>query len=462
MPYAATACQLPHARTPDSRQKSTPKLGTQCLYVAPACQWLTTTTGRIALDGHSWMTAVHWVADPKNKRYTPTRTHGPRSMNVTTIVIAQELANLKVCRPGIAYLARKAKCSERTVEYHLGMLREAGLLAYRSKGGRVARGVDEASVYERIIPAAFDEALGIRTTGEGVQRRPAGIAESGRKTIGKLAKKAARKVRRPRRRTPVSGGARCTLMEGGTSGSSSTGRSIPPSETGLASGSSSHPAPKKATSGPRKLNRVGRRYQLAQELITNVPWLSMASAPRIAWIARHCADAGWTWREVQAAAEENNPIDPADARRPSGLLAYRLKGVHLLYADPAARCLMVTAWEDSRAQEHFRHAGYDQAASPITVTDTALEAMRTINAVLQPAPATADCTEHEEGRLGIETLTRAEVLEHRAFAAADPEYVTTMLLVLGDVDTRRLLTHRLVDQALTLLRLNTPALANAF
>ncbi|WP_331764803.1 transcriptional regulator [Streptomyces sp. NBC_01238] len=459
MQYRTPTCQLERANDGDSRQKSTPKLGTQCLHVAPSCQWLTTTTGRTATDGHSWMTAVHWAADPKKKRYTAIRTHGPRSMNVTTIVIAQELANLKVCRPGIAYLARKAKCSERTVEYHLGMLREAGLLAYRSKGGRVARGVDEASVYERVIPDAFDEALEIRTVGEGVQRRPVGIAESGRKLIGKLAKKAARKVRRPRRRTPVSGGERCTLMKGGTSGSSSTGRSIPPSETRLASGSSSHPTQKKATCGPRKLNKVGRRYQLAQELIANVPWLQRASVARISWIARHCADAGWTWREVQAAAEEHSPIDPADARRPSGLLAHRIKGVHLLYADPASRRLMVTAWEDSRAQEHFRHAGYDQAASPVAVTNTALEAMRTINAVLQPAAAAEDCTEHAEGPLDIETLTRAEVLEHRAFAAADPEYVTTMLLVLGDVDTRRLLTHRIVDQALVAAR---PVHTNAF
>lgn len=248
-------------------------------------------------------------------------------------------------------------------------------------------------------------------------------------------------------------------MQGGTSTSSPTAISTSPSETKLASGSSSHPTQKKSGRGPQKVNQIGRRYQLASELITNVPWLQRASVARISWIARHCADAGWTWQEVQAAAEENSPIDPAEARRPSGLLAHRLKGVHLLYAAPAARRLMVTAWEDSRAQEHFRHAGYDQDASPVTVTDTALEAMRTIHAALQPAPATEDCTEHAEGRLDIEALTRAEVLEQRALAAADPEYVTAMLPVLGDIDTRRLLTHRIVDQALVAAR---PVHANAF
>ncbi|MEU5490278.1 helix-turn-helix domain-containing protein [Streptomyces sp. NPDC020196] len=465
MPYAHTACQLEHAQTPETRQKSCAEQGTQCLNIAPACQWISTTTGRIATDGHSWLTAVHWAADPKTKRYTPTRNHGPRSMNVTTVLLAQEIANLKECRPGIAYLARKLKVSERTVEYHLGMLREAGLLAYRSKGGRVVQGRDEASVYERIIPMAFDEHLGIRTVGEGVQRRPAGIAQESRKTIGTLAKKAARKVRRPRRRTPVSGEGRCTLMEGGSTGSFPAASSIPPSETRLASGDSTHPTPKKATSRPRKLNKVGRRYQLAQELITNVPWLSRASAPRIAWIARHCADAGWQWQEVQAAAEERGPIGATDSARPSGLLAYRLKGVHQLYASKTARHAMLTAWEDSRLREHIRHEGWNTPAFiPTQATNTAAAAMEHIRTVLAaPAPADVEgATEHPAGDVDVEALTRDEVLEHREFAAADPTYVRNLLEGLGDRDTRRLLTHRIVDQALTLLRLNAPANANAF
>ncbi|MFZ3475940.1 hypothetical protein ACODT4_43910 [Streptomyces sp. 2.9] len=32
------------------------------LFVPEASQWLTTTSGRVALDGYSWMQAVHWVA----------------------------------------------------------------------------------------------------------------------------------------------------------------------------------------------------------------------------------------------------------------------------------------------------------------------------------------------------------------------------------------------------------------
>ncbi|WP_228994335.1 helix-turn-helix domain-containing protein [Streptomyces sp. DH8] len=388
-------------------------------------------------------------------------------MNATTLLIAQECANLTECRPGIAYLARKLRLSERTVEYHLGMLREAGLLVYRTKGGRVAQGRDEASVYERTIPLAFDEAHGIRTIGEGVQRRPVGAADTARKALGNLARKAARKVRRPRRRNPVSGQGRCTLMEGGSTGSSCAGGSIPPSETKLASGASSHPTPKKPISRPRTLNRVGRRHQLARQLIDNVPWLSRASAPRIAWIARHCADAGWQWQEVQAAAEERGPIDDRDSRRPSGLLAYRLKGAHQLYASAKARHLMLTAWEDSRLRERIRHQGWDTpAAIPGQHTDTAAAAMDDIRAARQTqaisAADLAEATDHPQGDTNIEALTRAEVLEHRAWAEQDPTYVRNLLQGLGDRDARRLLTNRLVDQALVLLRLNATDPAPAF
>ncbi|MGW2847270.1 helix-turn-helix domain-containing protein [Streptomyces sp. NPDC001274] len=457
MPYATAACQLPRARTGDSPQKSPASGGIPCqnsLRVIAAHQWLDSTTGRIATCPYSWMQAVHWVGG--SGLYTPSRSHGPK-WGPTTLLIAQEISALAECRPSVDYLARKLKLSERTVQYHLDMLREAGLLVYRSKGTRLTGRINQASVFERVIPVAFDEALGIRTvqrdeTAPAYTRVPVGIAEESQTLIGKLAKKAARKVRRSRRRTSVSRRKRCTPMQVGTSAFSSAGTSTSPSETELASGSSSHPTQKKPNRGPQKLNRVGRRYQLAQELISNVPWLQKASAPRISWIARHCADSGWTWREVQAAAEEHSPIDPADARRPSGLLAHRLKGVHQLYASPTARRLLVTAWEDSRAQEHFRHTGYDQVIGTTAATTTALEAMSTINAVLRPIQEAEDCTEHEEGDLDIRTLTRAQVLEHRQFAEADPEYVTTMLAVLGDVDTRRLLTHRIVDQALVAAR----------
>jgi hypothetical protein len=425
------------------------------LLVTAASQWLHATTGRIATCAHSWMQAVHWVAG--SGLYTPSRSHGPR-WGATTIAIAQEIAALKECRPGIDYLARKLKVAERTVQYHLGMLREAGLLVYRSKGTRLSGIGGRASEFERIIPLEFDEALGIRTTGEGVQRRPVGAAPEHRSLLGKLAKKAARKTRRRPRRTPVSGKARCTPMEGGTSASSSAANTYSPPESKLASGEAKSPTQKKSNRGPqkpKKLNRVGRRYQLARELVAQVPWLSRASVPRIAWVVRHVADAGWTALEVQAAAEQF-PVSADDARRPSGLLAYRLASCHLLYTTPERRKTLVEAWQESRAAEQARHTGYDGLATDnrrtadTNVLQLVREAFRRTREIAAGPVNDADCHEIAAGAHGaLEDFDPAFVNAVRAEAAADLSEITRAIENgMTEHDARRLYTNRLVNQAL--------------
>jgi DNA-binding transcriptional ArsR family regulator len=435
--------------------------------VFAATQWLHTTTGRIATCTHSWMQAVHWVAG--SGLYTPSRSHGPK-WGPTTIAIAQEIAALKVCRPGIAYLVRKLKVSERTIQYHLSMLREAGLLVYRVKGTRLSSQPNQASVFERVIPLEFDDALGIRTTGEGVQRRPVGAAPEHRTLLGKLAKKAARKTRRRSPRRPVSGQVRCTPMEGGTSASSSAANTYSPPETELASGESESTTGKQSNSRQRKpktLNRVGRRYQLARELISQVPWLSRASVPRIAWIVRHVADAGWTALEVQAAAEQT-PVTADDARRPSGLLAYRLASCHLLYTTPERRRVLVLAWQESRAAEQARHTGYDdittggRGPASVSVRHLVVEAFRRTRQIAAGPVDTAvgfeiDCTATPD-RLDLESLDREFILRVRADATANPRLILTALETgMDERDARRLYTNWLVDQALAAERELTPA-----
>jgi DNA-binding transcriptional ArsR family regulator len=429
--------------------------------VPPAHQWIHATTGRIATCAHSWMTAVHWINDLARKGlYTPTQAHGPK-WGATTLAIAQEIAALKVCRPGIAYLMRKLKVSERTIQYHLTMLRETGLLVYRSKGTRKRGEANQASVYERTIPALFDAEHGIRTVGEGVQRRPVGAAPESRTTLGKLAKKAARKVRRPRRRTPGSGRGRCTPMQGGTSTGSSTAGTHSPSEAKLASGTGKSQPRKQSKRGPKKLNKVGRRYQLAKELIQLVPWLRNASVPRIAWIIRHVADAGWTALEVQAAAERL--VADREPRRPSAVLAYRLASCHLLYTTPAHRHALVEDWQDSRRAEQARHAdtaGYDEPGTgpQTTAARRAMdEASAALRSQLTPDGPVDDagCHEVTAGSEGdLEALDRELVAACRAEALEDPSVITGAIREgLPEADARRLYTNRLVDQAIALERI---------
>ncbi|MFF9287467.1 helix-turn-helix domain-containing protein [Streptomyces griseosporeus] len=412
--------------------------------VTAASQWLHATTGRIATCPHSWMQAVHWVAG--SGLYTPARSHGPK-WGPTTIAIAQEISVLKECRPSVDYLARKLKVSARTVKYHLGMLREAGLLVYRSKGTRIQGVGGRASVFERVIPVEFDTALGIRTVGEGATRRPVGAAEESRKLLGKLARKAARKVRRRPSRTASSRRGLCTPMQGGTSTGSSTAGTHLPSEAKLASGEGKSPTPKKSNRGPRTLNKVGRRYQLARELIRTVPWLQRASVPRIAWIIRHVADAGWTALEVQAAAERL-PIPARGAFRPSGLLASRLASCHLLYTTPARRRVLVEDWQDSRRAEQDRHQELvipHQGPRSLAARRAMDEAFAAIQDRLTAAAEPIDCIP-----LTLNDLTKDDIVAMRVEAMKDPALILSSLELAGEAYTRRLYTNRLVDQTLAL------------
>ncbi|WP_307820396.1 transcriptional regulator [Streptomyces sp. MC1] len=347
------------------------------LYVPEARQWLSTSTGRIAPEGYSWMQAVHWVAESglyEPRRY---RSHGPRGFGVTTVRVAQELAEMFPCRPGIEYLVRRTGLSERSVEYHLGMLRETGLLAYIVKGTRVSGETAQASEFARMIPEAFDVALGIRTVlrdedAPAYMRAMTGIAEAGRELMAKLAKKAARKVRKPRAKSPsrspvkgsrkaaehgvvtaVSDEVRCTPMQVGPSSVSTAGATFSPPESKLASGGSKSSTPKKSKAkarGGRKLNRVGRRHQLARELTQELGWLRGCSVPRIAWVARGVADAGWTVTDVKGWLHLRG--EAARVRRGSGLLAVLLAGAETILDTPEKRAAAVEQWRG--AQEAAR------------------------------------------------------------------------------------------------------------
>ncbi|MER5465554.1 helix-turn-helix domain-containing protein [Streptomyces sp. NPDC002668] len=438
------------------------------LYVPEASQWLSTSAGRESLDGYSWMQAVHWVAGSglyEPRRY---RSHGPRSFGPTTIRVAQELAQLFPCRPGIAYLVRRTGLSERSVEYHLGMLREAGLLAYVVRGTRVRGEIARASEFARMIPVAFDAALGIRTSGEGSQRRMTGIAEAGRELMARLAKRAARKVRKPRAKssskapskgsrkgangasvTAGSAGSRCTPMEGGSASSSPAGTTSFPPESKLASGKPSCPTPKKSNGGGRQLTSVGRRFQLAAELIRRVPWMHRASVPRIAWIVREVADAGWTAEEVIAWLDCGDA--PGQVHRPSGFLAQRLKSAVALWPHAEGRARAVEAARDSRRAEKARHAEWEgvwRAPRSESVRRLVAEAF---------APKWQQHDQHEAlpALDGLEGLSEQEMAAMRAeaqgrFMSGDTSLIKVAVDSMGRASAERIYGADLVQRALKL------------
>ncbi|MEQ6027925.1 transcriptional regulator [Streptomyces salinarius] len=347
------------------------------LFVPEASQWLSTSAGRIAGAGYSWMQAVHWVAESGLYKPRRHRSHGPRSFGPTTVRVAQELAQLSPCRPSIDYLVRRTGLSERSVQNHLQILRETGLLAYIVKGTRVSGGPAQASEFARMIPTEFDTALGIRTVqrdedAPAYTRAVSGIAEGGRELMAKLARKASRKVRKPRSKmsskapakasvrgaeqgvvTAVSNEVRCTPMQVGTSASSTAGDTSFPPERKLASGDAKSPTPKKSKAkagGRRQLNVVGRRFQLARELTQELDWLRGCSVARIAWVARGVADAGWTVSDVRGWLHLRG--EAARVRRGSGLLAALLAGAETVLNTPVKRADAVEQWRG--AQEAAR------------------------------------------------------------------------------------------------------------
>ncbi|MFE2383162.1 helix-turn-helix domain-containing protein [Streptomyces misionensis] len=439
------------------------------LYVPEAGQWLSTSTGRIALDGYSWMQAVHWVAGSglyQPRRY---RSHGPRSFGPTTVRVAQELAELFPCRPGIEYLVRRTGLSERSVEYHLGMLREAGLLAYVVRGTRIRGAAAQASEFARMVPVEFDVALGVRTAGEGTGRRMTGITEAGRELMAALAKKAARKVRKRRAKpsskapaksarkradqgvvTAVSDEVCCTPMGGSSRSVSSACTTSFPPESKLASGQSDSPTPKKAKRGRRKLNAVGRRFQLASELIRRVPWMGRASVPRIAWVLKEVSDAGWTADQVIAFLDCGDA--PGIVHRPSGFLAGRLADAVALWPTEEGRERAVQAYRESRRAEKARHQEWEgawQAPRSMAVRRMVAEAF-----ALQSRPQEQPCGQGESlpELVGVEDLSSEDLAAMRStgwgeFMAGDTTLVLSTYDVLGPAAAVHIFGADLVQRA---------------
>ncbi|WP_052433056.1 helix-turn-helix domain-containing protein [Streptacidiphilus carbonis] len=446
------------------------------LWVPVEQQWMEMTGGRVAPDGYSWLQAVHWVV--ASGCYVPVRSHGPREMGRTSVRLAQELAQLSPCRPGVEYLARRLKVTERTVEYHLSMLRESGLLVYLERGTRVRGERARASEFALVIPAAFDAALGIRTAGDGTGRRMTGIAEAGRELMARMGAKAAKKWRaaRPRRSTktpPTAAGSgvdqadrtvqhsapqevsgasgddsRCTPMEGGVPVCISDGPSIPPSESKLGAGqvdlSTGEKRQQEWGAKPKRriINKVGRRHQLAFELVQQVPWMTRAAVPRVAWVVRHVADAGWSVNEVIAWLELG--AASSQVRRPSAYLAHRLRGALQVWSTQAQRDNGVAAWRDTRRSTADRHVEWDGAWQPprsMAVRRKVQEAMRA--PVLEVTGATLHGADDQ---VPLEDLTREEVLGLRDLARNNPDLIRMAIEAQGEAYARRLYTHAVVEQ----------------
>ncbi len=425
------------------------------LPIPAAEQWVSTTSSRIAPDPYTWMQAVHWTHDAGTR--TPVRSHGPR-FGPTTVLLAQQLARLNPCRPGVDFLARVLKMSVRTVKYHLAILRETGLLTYRVKGTRVRQERARASEFARTIPVVFDQELGVRTApSDTFIRAVVGISEQGRTRLARLGKKAARTVRRKAptaKKRSLSGSSDCTPMEGGSCTVSPAALTSSPSESESRSGKSSS-SPVRRGRTRKALNAVGRRYQLGLELVRQVPWLAGTPVARVAWSVRHLADAGWTAHEVIAVLALRAPSDRI--HHPCGFLTARLAGTELLFDTPAKRANLVAWWRDSRHATRERHAEWggswsaprSNAVARMVRDAFAVSKLRQQFVELPQEPTDA---EHAEVR----------TLAWRQYLAGQPELVTSAIALAGRDKATQIYGADLVQRVVRLTATTSHLTTGAF
>lgn len=431
MQHSAAFCHSRHAenghRDPadaDSKTSPLPR-------VAPAQQWATTTPSRLTGDTYSWLQAVHWVHGTGH--YTPRS--GPGFCD-TTLRLARLLADLTPCRPGITYLMRRLRCSERTVQYHLAVLRETGLLVYTAMGGREkgpeGKGATRrASEFARAIPAAFDEALGIRTVGEGPARRVIGVAEEHRKSIAALARKASRKLRSKSRRP----GGRCTPMGGGHLRTEScglggevtttAGQGSKPTTTPK-NGSSNRKAPRKATIGGRRVTAAGMALgdRLARQVRARVPWLRRATHNQLRWVLADAAEQQWTLEHTLAWISE--------------VAAVHGRGAGILWRPDRPHAFLAHALRQDQAGAE-EHAEQDALASQAVPPNA--EFLAVMASLRAPQEHTAPAAETSEAE---------DIASLRYHGAKDPDLVIAAVEGFGLHEAIRIYGRELVHRAINL------------
>lgn len=387
MQYEAPACQLEHAQTPETRQKSCAEQGTQCPPVAPwaavvADDMDVDTTASRHTGPRNWLRSVEWLIaaglHPK--------------ANQTTLAVAQDLARRMDYSTGhVRYdlegTATRLGIHRSNVARHAKYLRQLGALAWAQRGTR--RNVRRllglpgyaatATVYAAVIPAAYDHAMGhcIGGTGYGssivrdyrempdtrpqttpgtpVDNAPSGpVDNSAKRSLATPSLTSADVVDQ----VQMVGGVTTTAAR-----SHKTPSTIPPTIQTQAGTN------KRATILGASITAAGMRLgdRLARTIRAHVPWTRHATHDQLRWV---CADMGeqqWTDDQAVRFAVEAGHQHAAgftwQPDRPHRLIAAALRNPDTTaHEDQAPDAEFVTVhsvtWEDSTAGR----AAADQAS----------------------------------------------------------------------------------------------------
>lgn len=357
-----------------------------------------------------WLPAVVWLVEAGLHRRA----------GATTLAVARDLARRMDYRLGFVLYdleGTAARCgvSAATVKRHVRVLRELGALVWQRHGtkrnlrlpGRRYAGT--ATIYAATIPAVYDSAMGHRLAGAGYGARVSGVTDAGRTRAVESAQAKARPVDNSRSgsrgsdgRAPHSSGPHHDLRKADVSGKLN------------------YTSRRRTSSGrvpARSPFRVARDIAIARQVRPLVAWTQHEGLRRLAYALRPLIDRGLGARDIAAEL-----YGMSIGRRP---------------ARPAAR--IIAALAADRVPVGRKGANPTEAFSRavIDVRESSAESAGSV------APVGADGASY-----GIGGLTRTEVVRLRSAAATDPGLVLAALENLGERDTRRLYTNRLVDEVL--------------
>lgn len=192
----------------------------------------------------------------------------------TTLRVARDLAARLNADGHVAYcrdtMWKRLGISRRTLERHIAVLRELGLLVWALHGTRTntrPTGSGEwaytATIYAAVVPRAWDEALGHRVSGHGYHARHIGFTEHGRQ----LAIADARRRTRPshRRDTP----------------SCKTNHPRPKAEMGGKKNNTS--APRSARPRPGRQHEIPEPYRASPQQAAHAVSVAAWVRPRVPW-----------------------------------------------------------------------------------------------------------------------------------------------------------------------------------
>ncbi|ROQ67499.1 hypothetical protein EDD93_1936 [Streptomyces sp. 840.1] len=394
---AASCCASPSCPDPDR------------IPVPRILQELDTTPSRRARPP-AWLRAVVWLVEAGLHRRA----------GATTLAVARDLAGRMDYRLGFVLYdlegtATRCGVSVATVKRHVRVLRELGALVWRRHGSKRnlhlsgRRYAGTATVYAATIPPVYDSAMGHRLEGAGHEARVCGLTDAGRERAVEAARVDSRPVgnspvenRSPGGRAPHSSGPRHNVRTADVSGRVNYTPRTNHTSRGRAT-------PGRATR--RSPLRVARDIAVARQVRPLVAWTQHEGLRRLAYALRPLIDRGLDARDIAA---------------------------ELCGLAPGWRPVRPAAWITvALARDREEPVAHGRTDPPGAFRRAVADAGEPWAVVCADGPS-----------YGVEGLTREEVVQLRSAAATDPGLVLAALENLGERDTRRLYTNRLVDEVL--------------